>query len=41
MTSLLAALAELTRPNVLELSRRLGMARNTVQARIDRLQDPA
>jgi DNA-binding Lrp family transcriptional regulator len=27
-----------TRPNVLELSRRLGQARNTVQARIDRLQ---
>ncbi len=36
---LLAALADLTRPNVLELSRRLGVARNTVQARIDRLQD--
>ena len=35
---LLAAVAEVTRPNVLELSRRLGIARNTVQARIDRLQ---
>lgn len=34
-----AALGELTRPNVLELSRRLGVARNTVQARIDRLQE--
>jgi DNA-binding Lrp family transcriptional regulator len=31
------ALGELTRPNVLELSRRLGIARNTVQARLDRL----
>jgi DNA-binding Lrp family transcriptional regulator len=39
METLLTALAELTRPNVLELSRRLGVARNTVQARIDRLQD--
>jgi len=39
MQTLLAALANLTRPNVLELSRRLGIARNTVQARIDRLQD--
>ena len=39
MAPLLAALGELTRPNVLELSRRLGVARNTVQARIDRLQD--
>jgi DNA-binding Lrp family transcriptional regulator len=39
MQTLLAALADLTRPNVLELSRRLGVARNTVQARIDRLQD--
>lgn len=38
MTTLFAALGELTRPNVLELSRRLGLARNTVQARIDRLQ---
>ena len=33
------SLGELTRPNVLELSRRLGIARNTVQARIDRLQE--
>ena len=41
MTSLLTALGELTRPNVLELSRRLGIARNTVQARIDRLQQSA
>jgi DNA-binding Lrp family transcriptional regulator len=39
MTSLLAPLGELTRPNVLELSRRLGIARNTVQARLDRLQE--
>jgi DNA-binding Lrp family transcriptional regulator len=39
MTSLLSVLADVTRPNVLELSRRLGLARNTVQARIDRLQD--
>jgi DNA-binding Lrp family transcriptional regulator len=39
MTTLLSTLGELTRPNVLELSRRLGLARNTVQARIDRLQD--
>jgi DNA-binding Lrp family transcriptional regulator len=37
--SLVASLGELTRPNVLELSRRLGVARNTVQARLDRLQD--
>jgi DNA-binding Lrp family transcriptional regulator len=36
--ALLGALAGATRPNVLELSRRLGQARNTVQARIDRLQ---
>ena len=36
---LFEALAELTRPNVLEMSRRLGIARNTVQARLDRLQD--
>jgi DNA-binding Lrp family transcriptional regulator len=35
---LIGMLAEVTRPNVLELSRRLGQARNTVQARIDRLQ---
>ena len=39
MESLVASLGELTRPNVLELSRRLGIARNTVQARIDRLQE--
>jgi DNA-binding Lrp family transcriptional regulator len=36
--SLFDALSETTRPNVLELSRRLGVARNTVQARLDRLQ---
>jgi DNA-binding Lrp family transcriptional regulator len=35
---LLEGLATLTRPNVLELSRQLGLARNTVQARLDRLQ---
>lgn len=35
--SLVTELAATTRPNVLELSRRLGQARNTVQARIDRL----
>ena len=35
---LIGALSDTTRPNVLELSRRLGQARNTVQARIDRLQ---
>jgi DNA-binding Lrp family transcriptional regulator len=35
---LFGALAALTRPNLLELSRRLGIARNTVQARLDRLQ---
>lgn len=34
---LLAGLASLTRPNVLELSRRLGVARNTVQSHLDRL----
>jgi DNA-binding Lrp family transcriptional regulator len=39
MTTLLSPLGELTRPNVLELSRRLGVARNTVQARLDRLQE--
>lgn len=38
-TPLFDALADLTRPNVLELSRRLGVARNTVQARLDRLQE--
>ncbi len=31
-------LGSVTRPNVLELSRRLGIARNTVQARLERLQ---
>ena len=35
---IVAALDSTTRPNVLELSRRLGVARNTVQARLDRLQ---
>ena len=35
---LLAALPGATRPGVLELSRRLGIARGTVQARLDRLQ---
>ena len=35
---LLARLDAVTRPNVLELSRRLGTARNTVQARLERLQ---
>jgi DNA-binding Lrp family transcriptional regulator len=35
---LLVSLAEVTRPGVLELSRRLGVARGTVQARLDRLQ---
>jgi DNA-binding Lrp family transcriptional regulator len=35
---LLGSLDEVTRPNVLELSRRLGIARNTVQARLERLQ---
>lgn len=36
-STLLGALADLTRPNVVEMSRRLGIARNTVQARLDRL----
>ena len=36
--TLVGDLAATTRPNVLELSRRLNLARNTVQARIDRLQ---
>jgi len=36
--ALIGELTTSTRPNVLELSRRLGQARNTVQARIDRLQ---
>jgi DNA-binding Lrp family transcriptional regulator len=35
---LLLALSDATRPAVLELSRRLGVARGTVQARLDRLQ---
>src|SRR4051812_28138497 len=35
--AMIGALTTSTRPNVLELSRRLGQARNTVQARIDRL----
>ena len=34
---LLSCLAAVTRPNVLEVSRQLGLARNTVQARLDRL----
>ena len=34
---IVAALSPTTRPNVLELSRRLGVARNTVQARLDHL----
>jgi DNA-binding Lrp family transcriptional regulator len=34
-----AKLPEVTRPNVLELSRQLGVARNTAQARLDRLQE--
>src|SRR6516164_8668687 len=37
--SLIRSLPEVTRPNVLELSRRLGVARNTAQARLDRLHD--
>jgi DNA-binding Lrp family transcriptional regulator len=36
--ALIAELDAVTRPNVLELSRRLGLSRNTVQARLDRLQ---
>jgi DNA-binding Lrp family transcriptional regulator len=35
---LLTSLPGATRPGVLELSRRLGIARGTVQARLDRLQ---
>ena len=35
---LLSELSSVTRPGILELSRRLGLARNTVQARLDRLQ---
>ncbi|MCU1400141.1 MAG: Lrp/AsnC family transcriptional regulator [Acidimicrobiales bacterium] len=34
----ISSLDSVTRPNVLELSRRGGQARNTVQARLDRLQ---
>lgn len=34
----LARLGSVTRPNVLELARSLGVARNTVQARLDRLE---
>ena len=36
--ALLKRLAAVTRPNVLELSRQLGVARNTAQARLDRLE---
>jgi len=36
--ALLERLSAVTRPNVLELSRRLGVARNTAQARLDRLE---
>jgi DNA-binding Lrp family transcriptional regulator len=36
--TLLDQLSAVTRPNVLELSRRLGVARNTAQARLDRLE---
>lgn len=35
---ILAASSGATRPNVLELSRQLGVARNTVQSRLDHLQ---
>jgi DNA-binding Lrp family transcriptional regulator len=35
---LLGRLDSVTRPNVLELSRQLGIARNTVQSRLERLQ---
>jgi DNA-binding Lrp family transcriptional regulator len=35
---LLVASPDVTRPSVLELSRRLGVARGTVQARLDRLR---
>jgi DNA-binding Lrp family transcriptional regulator len=35
---MLERLSGVTRPNVLELSRRLGVARNTAQARLDRLE---
>jgi DNA-binding Lrp family transcriptional regulator len=36
---LLSRLGSVTRPNVLDLSRQLGIARNTAQARLERLQD--
>jgi DNA-binding Lrp family transcriptional regulator len=36
--ALVECLGTVTRPNVLELSRQLGVARNTAQARLDRLQ---
>ena len=36
--ALIGELGEATRPNVLHLSRTMGQARNTVQARLDRLQ---
>jgi DNA-binding Lrp family transcriptional regulator len=36
--ALLEHLGAVTRPNVLELSRQLGVARNTAQARLDRLE---
>ena len=36
--AVIGALGQNTRPNVLELSRQLGIARNTVQARLNRLQ---
>jgi DNA-binding Lrp family transcriptional regulator len=36
--TLIGELVEVTRPNVLQLSRITGQARNTVQARLDRLQ---
>jgi DNA-binding Lrp family transcriptional regulator len=37
--ALLAAVGDHTRPGVLQLSRQLGVARGTVQARLDRLAD--
>ncbi len=37
--ALIGELREATRPNVLHLSRALGQARNTVQARLDRLHN--
>jgi DNA-binding Lrp family transcriptional regulator len=36
---LLSRLGSVTRPNVLELSRQLAVARNTVQARLERLHE--